>query len=569
MGKIHTLSPELVSKIAAGEIIERPASVVKELIENALDAGSRDIKVDVLAGGRKLIRVTDDGEGMNPDDARIAFQRHTTSKIRNDDDLLAIQTFGFRGEALYSIAAVSRMKIITRSDGQQAGTEMIIEGGNLLQTNEIGCPAGTCIEVNDLFFNIPARLKFLKTPGTELGHISEVLMRVALANPQTQFQLIQEGKLIAHYPLKKDFSSRLNEGFGREIMEKMHFFHSQNRKIQAEGYATEPGWNRPNARGIYLFVNQRPVRDRLLNHAVMEAYRNLIPNNRYPTVLLFLKIPPSMVDVNVHPSKWEVRFGDSDTIFRLVVQSIREMLEKSPGLKKPDIQMQEIREHSGHYETGQDTSPLSFSFAEVLKRANEFDTVQSMLPYPFLGQVGKTYLLFESQEGLILIDQHAAHERILLENLLKEFSSGIIRKQSLLLPETLDLSVREAEAVQQHLGELKSLGFDLDPAGLKSFWVKSVPEILSMRGPVLVLKEMIDGISSWGKETDLQRFFDPLLRMMACKGAIQASQPMNAAEAIALFENLQKCNTPSHCPHGRPTILQITLSDLAKMFERK
>jgi DNA mismatch repair protein MutL len=569
MGKIKVLQPEIISKIAAGEVVERPASVVKELVENALDAGSTEIKVEVQAGGRKLIRVTDDGEGMTPEDAYLALQRYSTSKIEREEDLFAIRTFGFRGEALSSIAAVSKMRIVTRKDAELPGVELRIEGGAFKGSVEVGCPRGTLVEVRDLFFNIPARLKFLKTQGTELGHIGEGMAKIALANDRTHFQIFHNGKLLANYPTREDFSSRLAEALGKEAGEKMHFFQTRNEEIEISGYAGEPGLHRANARGIYLFVNRRPVRDRLLTHAVLEAYRNLTPKDQYPVGILFVQLPPSAVDVNVHPSKWEVKFVNSEMVHRSVILSIRGALEKAPWLKEGQAPFKELREASGVYHPAELGPSYPLKHHEFLDLEGRPKNWEPDTRSPFLGQIDKTYLLFDSSDGLTLIDQHAAHERILFERLTEDFSRGSIHKQSLLFPDTIELPLKEAKIMEEHLSELERLGFEVEPSGDRTFWIKSVPEILAAREPVQTLKEMIGEISSWGKDADLQRSFDPLLQKLACRGAVQASQTMNREEATALLADLQNCTLPSHCPHGRPTLLKITLSDLEKMFGRK
>lgn len=571
MGKIKLLPPEIASKIAAGEVVERPASVVKELVENALDAGSTEVRVEVQAGGRKRIRVTDDGEGMTPEDVLQAVQRYSTSKIENERDLFAIRTFGFRGEALAAIAAVSKMKVVTRKDGELAGVELQVEGGVLKGSEAVGCPLGTSVEVRDLFFNIPARLKFMKTQGTELGHIGELMARIALANDRTHFQLFHDGNMLANYPVREDLSSRLAEALGREAGEKLGFFRFRNGEIEVSGYAGEPGFNRPNARGIYLFVNRRPVRDRLLTHAVLEAYRNLIPKDRYPVAVLFVEIPPYAVDVNVHPSKWEVKFIDSEMVHRTVVRGIREILDKAPwpGEGKGPLQERESKETWGVYHP----SKVESTFPLTLAESFGFDRRPMDQAAPsrttFLGQVGKTYLLYESSDGLNLMDQHAAHERILFEKLMEEFSGGAIPQQSLLLPEGVEVPVKEAQAIKENLMDLERLGFAVEPSGERTFWVKSVPEILASREPIETLKEIIGEIASWGKDAGLQHSFDPLLQMMACRGAVQASQTLGQEEATALMVDLQSCNSPSQCPHGRPTVLKFTISDLEKMFGRR
>ncbi len=568
MSSIKALPPEIITKIAAGEVVERPASVVKELLENSLDAGSRSIKVEVQGGGRKLIRVTDDGEGMAPEEALLAVQRHTTSKIHDLEDLFAIRTFGFRGEALASIAGVSRMKILTRKDGRLSGTEISMEGGAILGSVEAGCPLGTSVEVRDLFFNVPARLKFLKSAGTEISQIGEAVARIALAHPQVLIQLFHEGKLLAHYPVRDDPQPRIVEALGKEVAGKIHFFHSRNGRVEVSGYAGEPDLNRPNARAIYLFVNRRPVRDRMLSHAVMEGFRNLIPRDRYPVAILFVELPPPDVDVNVHPSKWEIKFSDSESVHRAVIRSLREMLEKTPWLKGMPLSPVEIRETPFSYPR-EEKSPLPFLWSSGPSTKSQAEEQDAGVPDSFLGQIQETYLLFSSTEGLLLVDQHAAHERITLERISEEFKTGMLPRQPLLIPEAIDLSAGEAKLVEENLAELERLGFEMEASGRRTFWVKSAPQFLAQKAPLEILGEVIREISSWGGAADLRKSFDPVLKMMACRGSIQAHRALEREEARALLADLRKCTNPSHCPHGRPTQIRITLSELEKMFGRK
>jgi len=574
MGTLKPLPPELIAQIAAGEVVERPASVVKELLENALDAGSRSVKVEIQAGGRKLIRVTDDGEGMTAEEALLALQRYTTSKIEAPEDLFTLRTFGFRGEALAAIAAVSRMKVVSRRDGQSAGVEVQVEGGVLRHSRETGCPSGTSVEVKDLFFNVPARLKFLKSPGTELGHTGDILAKTALANPHARFQLLHEGKLLAAYPLREDPSARLVEALGNDVQGKMSPFQYRQGELKIGGFAGEPGLTRSNNRGIYLFVNRRPVRDRLLTHGVLEGYRNVIPRDRYPVAVLFVEVPPSEVDVNVHPGKWEVKFSDSETVHRSVIRGIRGMLEETPWLKTPGAgSPQAIREPSGPYlpQEKEGSFPLSWpaSFLGERNKGMTGDIRDSESPVSFLGQIQETYLIFASPEGLVLLDQHAAHERIMLEKLSDDLARGDVSRQGLLLPEVIELTPAEAEITEEHLADLARVGFELEPAGVRTFWIRSIPQILAEEEPLNALREMVKEVSSWGKGADLDRSFDPLLKMLACRGAIQANRAMGRDEARALLADLQKCRHPSHCPHGRPTLLRITHSDLEKMFGRR
>ncbi len=568
MGKIKILSPELIAKIAAGEVVERPASVVKELVENALDAGSTEIKVEAEAGGRRLIRVTDNGEGMSAEDARLAVERHATSKIEAPDDLSAIKTFGFRGEALAAIGAVSRMTIVTKRASDIAGTELRLAGGILEEPGEVGCRNGTVIEVRDLFFNTPARLKFMKSQGTELAHMGEVVAKTALANPQAHLRFHHDGRRLSAYPVREDPSARLAEVLGRKDAEKMHSFHGGRAPLEAEGFAGAPDVQRANSRGIYLFVNRRPVWDRLLLHAVLEAYRNLLPQGRYPAVILFVKLPPEMVDVNVHPSKWEIKFADADAVHRLVTQGIRSMLDSAPWLG-PVRSWGELKEKgAGYFRETAGGAPALNSQEAFAWRAGE----ESLPPrdrFSFLGQIANTYLLFSSPEGLVMMDQHAAHERVMFERLQNEISLGALPMHPLLVPESVELSIPETKIAEENLSCLEEIGFALEPSGERTFWIKSVPHILSGRPAVPVLREIIRELSSWGKNADLRRSFDSLLRLMACHSAVQASQPIQADQAKNLLADLQNCTSPSNCPHGRPTLVKITVPELEKMFGRK
>lgn len=569
MGKIKTLPPELISKIAAGEVVERPASVVKELLENALDAQAKEIKVEVQGGGKKLIRVIDDGEGMSLDDALLALQRYSTSKIAKEEDLFAIETFGFRGEALAAIAGVARLKIITKREGDLAGVAITVEGGEIKNSEEIGSPKGTTVEVRDLFFNMPARWKFLKSANTELSHIGELISKIALANPEVHLQFFHEGRLLNNYPVREELYPRLAEALGNEVAKKLYPFSANNGEIKVHGFASQPDLNWPQARGIYLFVNKRPVRDRLLLHAVMEAYRNLIPRDRYPIVILFVEVPPALVDVNVHPSKWEVKFADQQAVHFSIITGIKEMLGQAPWLKKEALawrELKEIRETSEKYFSSPQESAYYFPQQEKLYEESEEPSLSSP---PFLGQIANTYLVFASGDGLILLDQHAAHERILLEKFQEELFQGRIKSQPLLFPEILEVTPAQAKILEGFIVELEKLGFELQPSGERSFWVKGVPAILIGKDPIPLLTEIIQEISSWGKHGNTQMSYDPLLKIMACRGAIQAAQPLTPEEALALLGELQKCSFSSNCPHGRPTMIKISLSELEKMFGRK
>jgi DNA mismatch repair protein MutL len=569
MGKIKVLSSDVVAKIAAGEVVERPASVVKELLENALDAGGKEVKVEIQGGGRRLIRVTDDGEGMSPEDARLALERYTTSKIESAEDLFAVRTFGFRGEALSSIAGVSKMKIVTRRKEDPSGFEIQIDGGVVIKSGEAGCPVGTSIEVKDLFYNVPVRLKFLKSPSTELVHISESVSRIALANGETQFQLFHDGRLLAHYPVRQSLTARLAEALGQEAGEKMHPFHHRSGEVEITGYAGQPGYDRPNARGIYLFVNRRPVRDRLLHHAVHEAYRSLLPKERNPVVVLFVNLPAYAVDVNVHPSKGEVKFVDTERVHQGVILGIRRLLEISPWLRKKESPKYEAKEPGSAYSSHSLPEIFPLKGLEASRPPGGKPDHVYAGENPFFRQIRRTYLVFATDEGVTLVDQHAAHERIMVEKLQEQFFQNEIQQQLLMMPETLDLPISQAKSVQEHLGDLEKVGFILEPAGERTFWIRAVPVILAGQEPIQILKEMINEICAWGKGADLSRLFTKLIDLMACHGAIQASQAVNREEAAFLLAQLEKCTSPSRCPHGRPTVIKFTVDDLDKMFARK
>jgi DNA mismatch repair protein MutL len=466
------------------------------------------------------------------------------------------------------MAAVSKLRIVTAREEGFPGFEIRVEGGIVTQSGETAGAKGTSVEVRDLFFNVPVRLKFLKSPNTELSHITDTVARLALANEQVRFQFFHEGRLLAHYPLRPEGSARLAEALGREAGEKMQRFAWRSGEMEVSGYAGEPGYDRSNTRGVYLFVNRRPVRDRLLYHAVQEAYRPLLPKERNPVVVLFVSLPPELVDVNVHPSKGEVKFVDPDLVHRSVVAAVRRMLEKSPRLSEAALPGHEARETGGPYPSPYLAEEFAFRGPERA-RPQEEPAAEAPRWKTGFGQIRQTYLVLTSDEGITLIDQHAAHERITLEKLEGQFFEKEIRKQLLMMPETLELSLSEAQVVRDHLPDLEKMGFSLEPAGERTFWVRAVPEIVAGQAPLQVLKEMIGEISSWGRGADLNRQFSALIHLLACRGSVQASQNLRSEEALSLLEQLQKCVSPARCPHGRPTLIRISADDLDKMFQRK
>ncbi|MGB9700335.1 MAG: hypothetical protein ACPL5I_13230, partial [Thermodesulfobacteriota bacterium] len=399
--------------------------------------------------------------------------------------------------------------------------------------------------------------------------IGDLISKIALANPHVHVQFFHDGRLLNNYPVREDPYPRLVEALGRDVAEKLYPFAAINGEIRVHGFASQPDLNWPQARGIYLFVNKRPVRDRLLLHAVMEAYRNLMPRDRYPIVILFVEIPPALVDVNVHPSKWEVKFADQQAIHSSILSGIKEMLGQAPWLKKEAWawkELKELKETPEKYFSS--TQESAYYFPQQVKLYKESEE-PSLSGHSYLGQIASTYLIFASEDGLILLDQHAAHERILLEKLQAELFQGRIKSQPLLFPEILDLTPAQAKILEGFIDELGKLGFELQASGERSFWVKGVPAILVEKDPLPLLTEIIQEISSWGKQGNAQKSYDPLLKIMACRGAIQAAQPLTPEEAQALLGELQKCSFSSNCPHGRPTMINISLSELEEMFGRK
>lgn len=428
-GKIKILSESLANKIAAGEVVERPASVVKELVENSIDAGAKEIIIDIKAGGRRSIRVMDNGEGMEGDDALLSIERHSTSKVFREADLFRINTMGFRGEALPSIGSVSKMRITTKPDGSLAGTNVYSEGGKIKEVSEAGCPKGTTIEVNNLFYNTPARLKFLKTDNTELGHIVDVVAQTALANPEIHFKLLHNGKVIINAPITKNFMNRMTELLGRDVYENLYEVLLTQEAIDIRGFISEPNFTRSTGRAIYTYVNRRFVRDKVVNHAIMEAYRTLIMKNRYPVVILFINIPVHWVDVNVHPTKREVRFKEQQKVHDLIVEALQGTLRKAPWIKERLVIPYEI-------------PPVDSKVEDHRHRIAEAPSVYSSSPLPLffsslipISQVKDTYILCSCDEGLILVDQHAAHERIIFEALKEGHLKSNVVSQGLLVPQ--------------------------------------------------------------------------------------------------------------------------------------
>ncbi|HLC25768.1 MAG TPA: DNA mismatch repair endonuclease MutL [bacterium] len=590
-GKVRKLPEELSSKIAAGEVIERPASVVKEAIENSLDAGASRIDVDLEQAGLSLIRIRDDGEGMSREDALLACERHATSKIRTLDDLSAIHTLGFRGEALASIAAVARLRLQTQPAGDLAGTEIELTPGGQPQVGEVGIPRGTVLEVRDLFFNLPARRKFLKSEATELGHVSRVVQDLAMVNCHVHMRLRHGDRLLLEALPTPDRLQRLSSIAGKEIVRTMVMLHSNRDPLSVEALISKPGGGRRDRGAQHFYVNGRPVRDRLMAHALQEATRTLFPGDTFPVAYLFFSLDPGDVDVNVHPTKTEVRFARSQEVHRFLTESVKTQLLQtlrgegsvsaqavpgsavSEGAGKGESFLRE--EIASFFPAG--FSPVQPSFSPTIFRSPV--QVEPPVESPLmsadlihltpLGQVDQTFLLFEGPRGLYVLDQHTAHERVLYERFRRQWERGNVEVQGLLIPEVVELEPEQVAQVSEHQDELETLGFQVEPFGGNSFAIRAAPASLLAQGVRNLFLGLVQVLEHWGEQSPLPSLADAVVQVMACHQAVRAHDPLTPEEMRALLRELMATESPFTCPHGRPTMLLWSLENLQKEFLRK
>ncbi|MCF8080821.1 MAG: DNA mismatch repair endonuclease MutL [Desulfobacterales bacterium] len=623
--------PEILSnKIAAGEVVERPASVVKELVENAIDAGSRRIRIEVERGGKSLIRVSDDGCGMGKDDALLSIERYATSKIADEKDLFSIRTLGFRGEALPSIASVSRFSLVTRNPGQEAGTEILIEGGTIRRVTEAGAPPGTMVSVRQLFFNTPARRKFLKTVNTEMGHIAEVVSATALARSRIGFKLFHDGKPVKDWPSVTDGADRVADVLGKDLRNSLYPVSAKSEPAAVSGWIGSPLNSRSTSRGIYLFVNGRWVKDRILQHALFAGYGGRLMKGRYPATVLFIDVPFDRVDVNVHPTKHEVRFSDAGKVHDAVAEAVKSALDESDrpvwepkntvqGSRfkiqdsKGDVQetVNQYRifsaRHPGRSEaesrdpgknwispdqgpgqacqgrneepattTSQDrepwvpemAAPPSGKGAEVKPWQEGLWQKGRFSDLRVVGQFSNSYIVCEADRLLVLVDQHAAHERILYENIRNGSRDRAPASQRLLLPETFELGLREAEIIANLADRLGAMGFEIEPFGGQSFVVRAVPAMLMDRQIGPIIEEIADKAAQIGAASDPDAAVDDARKIVACHGAVRAHQSLSQKEMQTLLADLDRCEDPAHCPHGRPTWIEWPETQIEKRFKR-
>jgi DNA mismatch repair protein MutL len=589
--KVRILSEQLCNKIAAGEVVERPASVIKELIENSLDAGADEIFLDIEAGGRKLIRIRDNGSGMSRDDAFLSLERHATSKISNDEDLFRLTTLGFRGEALPSIAAVSRFVLQTRDQSSEEGFRIKVSGGNVEYTEAVGMTVGTDIEVRNLFFNTPARRKFLRTEQTEIGHIADVVNRQAMARPEVRFRLSHNGRVLIDAFSVSRLNERVSSLLDRQTAEGMLELTQSEGDLALHGLIAEPDRSRASTAAIYSYINGRFIRDRVVQHAIMQGYRTLMPKGRYPIAILFLDLPPELVDVNVHPSKHEVRFRDQRSVHDFIVQSIRNRLRGEKGVTGETFHERSL---SIPVKVQSDTVVPSVSIQESFPvyrtplvqpapGAHDVDA-KSVAPFTFpateetlagpfssltvIGQFHNSYLVCQDRNELVLIDQHAAHERIGFERLRKQFSTQGIIRQDLMFPVVMEYDLKETTQLGQNLDILARFGFDVEPFGGNSFVLKSVPQLMVEAEAEQLVRDVAAELGALGESALLDEALDHILMTVACHGSVRANQSLSTVQMQALLRELDQVDFNGHCPHGRPVIQRLPLSEIERMFKR-
>jgi DNA mismatch repair protein MutL len=612
MSKIRVLPDSLANKIAAGEVVERPSSVVKELLENALDAGAHKIEVQVEAGGKRLIRVADDGEGMTRDDAVTAFERHATSKLRTAEDLENISTLGFRGEALPSIAAVSRLVLRTKTAADVEGTEVDFQGGKLAAVRDVAWPVGTELEIKELFFNVPARRKFLKSDATESFHITNLVQHYALANPERAFTLINNGREAIRVEPVRSLKERAYQVLGAALLGKLVEVEQESGGLRIFGFVSNPQEQRASRDAQYLFINRRFVRDQLIGRALSEAYRSMMPSGTYPAAILFIEVPPTHVDVNVHPAKTEVRFLHESLVQAFIRDAVADALKKTQPvtrLRAPEPRAPEPPQISNFRpqvsaprpQISNARSALSavpppareprFSPDDEAARPRlvepppvelqpvELQPVEPQLIEDValpelghgikpLGQIRDSYIAATDEEGLLLVDQHAAHERILFEQFRDTKLNRPAQVQPLLIPETLDLSPAEAEAFAVVQGELESVGIEAMRLSGRTVAIKTAPSGLASSDVIALVREALGVIERERRSLNLEHVRDQIAASLACKAAIKVNMPLTSEKMQWLIDELMKTHNPMTCPHGRPIIQRFELRDIERGFKR-
>jgi len=597
MPKIHRLPPDLANQIAAGEVVERPASVIKELVENSIDAGARRLTIAVELGGKKLIRVDDDGEGMEPEDARLAIERHATSKIRRADDLAAIATLGFRGEALPAIASVSHFVLRTRARGMNAGTEIKVNGGAVASVTEAGMPEGTSIEVADLFYNLPARRKFLKSDGAESAQVSRVVTQLALCYPEVGFTLTSAGRKVLQCPPVTSLRERLYQLYGdrSDLIE----VRRDSGDVKLLGYIAALAEQGPTRGPQNLFVNRRIVKDRTVAHAVIDAYSQASIKERSPEMHLFIEMPHDAVDVNVHPTKAEVRFRDQSYIHELVRRTLGDALGRGAA---PELQLEAPQgltpqpstlplPHSytsvfpsrwstaptrdgAFAPTGDRTlaptsdSPLAPTDVSPLAPTGDSPFAPTIRPMMALGQFRDTFIIAVDEEGIAIIDQHVAHERVLFERITERLMSGRLESQRLLEPMILELPPATRHALTSHSAELERLGFEIEEFGGDTVRVSAFPALLRREECPNALRALAEDVETTGNTATVDEAIKKIAATMACHAAVKANDPLTPEKMAHILDELRRTSYSTICPHGRPVMLRLSRREVEKNFQR-
>lgn len=622
MGKIIILDEHTANKIAAGEVVERPASIVKELCENSIDAGAKAISIEIKNGGISFIKVVDNGSGLSREDVEISFEKHSTSKIRSADDLMGISSMGFRGEALASISAVSHLEMITKTAEEKEGSRIVVDGGKIGARQDYGCPVGTIIIVKDLFFNTPARYKFLKKDYTEAGYIEDIITMLALGNPGISFKLVSNGSMILQTPGNNDILSCAYSIFGNTAKSTLKVDYEQE-NVKVAGLTGKPEISRSNRSQEMFFINNRIVKNKTISSAVEEAYKTLLQTGRYPFVILNIIINPQMIDVNVHPTKQEVRFSDESQVFSAVFHAVKNTLLGSESLI-PETNTEFEPLHPSGLSTRNSFSSISDKtkgsgsgglFRVGLKNGysgnnyssnsynqtgysgrgstindnakdkeallrnnlNEGETAEKdfkiqedelkYLPYRIIGTAFSTYIIIEMEQDLYIIDQHAAHERVMFEKLKKDKETGHQISQMLLVPEIIELKHKEYELINQNKELLLNLGITVEDFGANSVKIGSVPYVFSKADIRELIVDLIDGLQEIVREKN-ESSEEKLLYRLACKSAVKANTPLSTEEISALIKSMNDLENPYTCPHGRPTAIKMTKKEIEKKFGR-
>jgi DNA mismatch repair protein MutL len=614
MSRIRLLPETVASQVAAGEVVERPASVVKELIENSIDAGARKIDTVIRRGGISLVRVIDDGCGMDRDDALLSLERHATSKIRSAADLQAVATLGFRGEALPSIASVSRFRLTTREGEAVAGTEIVVNGGKIDIVRDGGEAPGTQVEVRSLFYNLPVRRKFLRSENTESRNIEHQIHLQAIGHPQIGFSLLRDDRMLFQLPAAVTLGDRIRDLYGIDLLERLVEINgTPSRNVRTAGFIGQAGLSRQTRTQQLVFVNGRAIESALLTAAIREGYHTALMKGQYPVTFLFLELDPTAVDVNVHPAKREVRFRDPTAVREAIVHSIQQTLERGrmawqekfrgplitpaavPEKAAPDLKLrpQVAAPRETHHELPHlgpaiagvvdpgyarvpDTAgqahrlpipPIdSASDAPALQRSQRVSAQQQ---FQIIGVLSKLYVLMENADGLVLVDQHAAHERILFEELRRRMEEQGVPTQKLLLPHTFDVPPRDADWIERNISILQKMGIGIESFGPGTFKIDSLPGFLNVLDPAQFMRKVIDDLKSAGNSTSAMRLGEEMIAMTVCRHAVKANDPLRYPEIEKLIRDLLECDLPYCCPHGRPTMIQISLLELEKKFGRK